>query len=74
VINVHSISECSGIPRETVRRKVLELQKDGWIEKHETGHLVATMKAARDLAPVTEATFRYLVAIGAACVGTQPDS
>lgn len=66
-INVQSISDYSGIPRETVRRKVMELEKLGLISKGESGYLVVTKQAAGDLAPVTEATFKYLVAIGAAC-------
>lgn len=30
-VNVRSIADSSGIPRETVRRKVAELIEDGWI-------------------------------------------
>jgi hypothetical protein len=67
-INVQSISDCSGIPRETVRRKVGALQASGWIVRHEEGYLMASEAAARDLAPVTEATFQYLAAIGRCCV------
>ena len=67
-INVQSISDYSGIPRETVRRKVLELEQLGWVEKHESGYLVVSKRAAGDLSPVTAATFKYLVAVGAACV------
>lgn len=66
-INVQSVAECSGIPRETVRRKVRDLEALGWVERREGGVLVATPQAARDLAPATEATLRYLFAIGAAC-------
>lgn len=67
-INVQSVAECSGIPRETVRRKVRELEKLGWIERREGGVLAATEKATRDLAPATEATLGYLLAVGSACV------
>jgi hypothetical protein len=35
--------------------------------KRDDGYLIATTQAAADLAPATEATFRYLVAVGAAC-------
>jgi DNA-binding MarR family transcriptional regulator len=67
-INVQSVAECSGIPRETVRRKVRDLENMGWIERHEGGVLAATEKAAHDLAPATEATMQYLLAVGSACV------
>ena len=67
-INLQSIADCSGIPRETVRRKVRDLEAAGWIVKRENGYLLASTQAARDLAPMTEATMRYLVAIGKACI------
>jgi predicted Rossmann fold nucleotide-binding protein DprA/Smf involved in DNA uptake len=67
-INVQSIAETTGIPRETVRRKVAELEAAGWIERREDGHLMVDPRAREDLAPATQATMRYLVAIGAACV------
>jgi hypothetical protein len=51
-----------------VRRKVLELERLGWVEKHESGYLVVSKRAAGELSPVTTATFKYLVAVGAACV------
>ena len=37
--NAFSISEVTGIPRETVRRKIDKLQKKGWIVKSEQGEL-----------------------------------
>jgi biotin operon repressor len=67
-INVQSIAETTGIPRETVRRKVRALEQAGWIERQEGGYLVVSAQARHDLSPATEATFRYLVAVGAACV------
>lgn len=36
VINVQSIADCSGIPRETVRRKVARLIERGWVESGST--------------------------------------
>jgi hypothetical protein len=67
-INLQSIADFSGIPRETVRRKVQALQRAGWVLKRDDGYLIATAQAATDLAPATEATFRYLTAISAACL------
>lgn len=40
--NAFSISASTGIPRETVRRKVKWLQEQGWIEKNAKGHLIIT--------------------------------
>jgi len=67
-INVQSIAECSGIPRETVRRKVRELELLGWLIREGNGHLRVAEQAARDLQPATEATLEYLLTIGSACV------
>lgn len=37
--NAFSISEATGIPRETVRRKIDKLQKKGWIVKNDQGEV-----------------------------------
>jgi biotin operon repressor len=67
-INLQSIADYTGIPRETVRRKVQELRDAGWVLKRDDGYLIATSQAAADLAPATEAAMTYLAAVGAACV------
>lgn len=59
-LNARSIADFSGIPRETVRRKVDDLIALGWVERDEKGHLRATHKSAVDLAPLSEASFRYI--------------
>ena len=61
------LADYSGIPRETVRRKVNDLERAGWIIRTEKGHLVASAKAAQDLAPATEAAMRYLLTVVNAC-------
>ena len=66
-INVQSIADYSGIPRETVRRKVRDLERLGWIERGKKGYLIASNQAVKDLAPATEATLRYLVTVVGAC-------
>lgn len=38
--NIHSLSQAIGVPRETVRRKVIQLEKDGWVVRLEGGGLV----------------------------------
>ncbi len=40
--NALSISASTGIPRETVRRKIQWLEKQGWIEKNSKGQLSIT--------------------------------
>ena len=62
-INLQSIADYSGIPRETVRRKLHDLERAGWISRRDKGYLVATAKAAEDLEPATQATMRYLLAV-----------
>jgi hypothetical protein len=64
MINVQSIADSTGIPRETVRRKVARLVERGWVEKTATGELLVTEQAATDLAPATRATFDYFLAVG----------
>ncbi len=62
-INTRSIAHFSGIPRETVRRKVQDLIELGWIQRDVDGFLSATDKARIDLAPLTEFSIAYLVSM-----------
>lgn len=59
-INVRSISHFSGIPRETVRRKLAILIEKGWVVRGEDNSLSATVKARKELAPLTKGSIRYL--------------
>ena len=59
-LNTQSISESSGIPRETVRRKVADLVKKGWIER-DGANLHFTAKAFAELTAIREA--RELLAV-----------
>ncbi|MDY0013606.1 MAG: hypothetical protein RBS40_12015 [Rhodocyclaceae bacterium] len=43
--NAYSVAASTGIPRETVRRKVARLVELGWIEKRLGGHLFITEAA-----------------------------
>lgn len=64
-INIQSIAECSGIPRETVRRKVHQLKKLGFIQRDpSSGMLKITNKALQQLKPATQASLEYLLALG----------
>lgn len=52
-VNIQSIADSIGAPKETVRRKVTDLVAAGWIARR--GHeLYITAHAYRDLAPVRE--------------------
>ena len=59
-INAQSLSDYSGIPRETVRRKLNILVEKGWVARDERGFITATSKAKEDLAPLTMASLSYL--------------
>lgn len=62
-INLQSIADYTGIPRETVRRKLAVLLDKGWITKDEKGFLSATGDAAADLASATGASIQYLATL-----------
>jgi hypothetical protein len=58
-INVQSVAESTGIPRESVRRKVAHLIDRGWIEKQDDGYLFITERAITELSPITQITLAY---------------
>ena len=62
-INIQSIADVSGIPKETVRRKVALLVAKGWVARDPTGRLSTTRKAGRDLRIGTEASVAYLAGL-----------
>jgi len=59
--NVKSIAASTGIPEETVRRKVRALVRDGWIAR-EGNDLTYTAKAAGELSAVRNLMLRAAVA------------
>lgn len=59
-INLQSIADYSGIPRETVRRKVETLVARGWVERDGRKYIAATDKARDELMALTESNLRYL--------------
>jgi hypothetical protein len=59
-INVQSIADSCGIQKETVRRKVNELVKRGWIARDRLGYLSVTRQAAQGLKAETEASVSHL--------------
>lgn len=63
-INIQSIAQCSGIPRETVRRKVNKLEELEFIKRDSQGLLEVTDTTIHKLKPATEASLQYLIALG----------
>lgn len=45
--NAYSIAAATGLPRETVRRKIGRLVELGWIRKQSNGHLYMTLRAVK---------------------------
>lgn len=62
-INLQSISDYSGIARETVRRKLDWLVARGWVARDERRFIYATDQAKHDLKALTESNLRYLGAL-----------
>ncbi|THD82437.1 hypothetical protein E7811_15455 [Aliigemmobacter aestuarii] len=62
-INIQSVADYTGIPRETVRRKVAILQDRGWVTRDADGHLSIASSAASDLEDSTGETIAYLAAL-----------
>ena len=62
-INTQSIAAFSGIPRETVCRKLEKLARNGWIERNEAGGWSATRRASSNLHGATEASLDYLASL-----------
>lgn len=59
-VNARSIADSSGIPRETVRRKVADLVRSGWIVR-KGSNLYFTAKCFRETTPVRTAMERLAV-------------
>ncbi|MBF9031447.1 hypothetical protein HKCCE3408_13675 [Rhodobacterales bacterium HKCCE3408] len=64
--NLQSIVEASGIPRETVRRKLLVLPEKGWVTRDEAGHLTVSKQASTDLKDATVHAVDYLSTLAVA--------
>jgi len=70
--NAQSIALSTGIPRETVRRKLARLQTKGWIGHDAAGNWVTTARASEDLRPSTLATILYFRTILGAALDRPP--
>jgi hypothetical protein len=72
-INIESIALYTGIPRESVRRKVHELVDRKWIAQDARGYLVVLPAAATDLEPLSSQLFHLIGQISRA-IGDPPDA
>ncbi|MBI1386629.1 MAG: hypothetical protein GC150_17110 [Rhizobiales bacterium] len=70
-INIQSVADYSGIPRETVRRKVRVLLEKGWVERDAEGRLTISSTAAADLEQSTNHSIQYLAAISNAVLAAK---
>jgi len=60
---MQSIADYTGIPRETVRRKVKRLEAKAWLSRRTDGSLVVGSRAATDLDRATGYSIDYIAAI-----------
>lgn len=65
-INLQSIADYSGIPRETVRRKLQILSEKGWIIKDDRNFVTVTDKAKSNLDELTKSSLKYLIEVDSA--------
>jgi hypothetical protein len=70
--NTQSIAQASGIPRETVRRKLETMQARGWIERDERGNWTPSPRAASDLRASSTETIAYIRTLAAAILSAEP--
>jgi hypothetical protein len=70
--NTQSIAHVTGIPRESVRRKLAQLEAKGWVTRDGAGNWIPTAQAADDLRPATMATIAYLRTVFAAALEEPP--
>ncbi|MBI1904678.1 MAG: hypothetical protein HYS20_00305 [Rhodocyclales bacterium] len=75
--NAYSIAAATGLPRETVRRKIGRLVEQGWVEKCDNGHLYMTDRTlehfskllqSRDLPELLDTAERVRALLGTAPV------
>jgi hypothetical protein len=64
--NTQSIAQASGIPRETVRRKLETMRARGWIERDGKGNWTPAPRAVTDLRAGSLETVSFIRALAAA--------
>ena len=60
--NALSIAEACGLPRETVRRKVVTLIERGYVQRSKDGYLFLTPNVGDDFVDMTAETVEHLLA------------
>lgn len=60
--NAHSISLSSGIPRETVRRKIKKLMKMGYVNIDDKNHIFLTLIPSDELTNFSKETLKNFLA------------
>ena len=73
VTNTQSIALASGIPRETVRRKLEAMEMRGWISRDENGNWAPTPGAAKDLRESSQETIGFIRTIVSAALSAVQD-
>lgn len=72
VTNTLSISQATGIPRETVRRKLDSMAAKGWIVRDAKRNWVPTRRAAEDLRKGSRETVDFIRALLSAARAARP--
>jgi hypothetical protein len=72
VTNTLSIAQATGIPRETVRRKLDTMEAKGWITRDGAGNWVPTRRAAEDLRKGSQETIGFIRTVLAAALTARP--
>ena len=67
--NALSIAEACKLPRETVRRKVVQLIAQGYVYRNERGHLYLTQGVGDDFEDMTVQTVEHLLSTAATLQG-----
>lgn len=62
-INIQSVADFCGMPRETARRKIGILVGKGWVVRNAAGHLAVSPTAAKELEDATSDSVAYLAAL-----------
>jgi hypothetical protein len=70
--NTQSIADTTGIPRESVRRKLAAMRAKGWVRRNESGNWEPTRQAAADLRAGSAATVTFIADLVATAVAARP--
>lgn len=60
-VRLRDLTQITGIPKETVRRKLSLLEREGWIRRCQTGWVMCHERACPDLGAFTEESVKRLL-------------